>query len=464
MSPPGGVMIQVEQRIAEFVVGTETNEVPEAAIEAARRSIFDCVGCMLAASAQPHGQKIIQFARQEGAPGQSTIFGSDQKTSRSMAALANATLAHGLDYDDGRTASGHACGVFFPTALAVGEPLGVSGRELLTAYAIGLEVITHIADACHFEEKEAGFHLTSLMGTMGATATAARLMGLSQEQTVMALGIAGSMGTGIIQNFGTYTKPLHSGLASKNAVIAARLAADGWTASDNILGGLVGWSAAYMKNYDYEAMARDLGGPWRTAARTPLIKQYPCCGMSHGPLDSLLRLMAEHGFTHRDVEQLEVRATYDSLVMMFPEPASGFQGKFSLSYTLATALIDGKLDIDSFTDEKLARPEYAETVAKIKVGLTSKWETGTRETSRRVRRDDALPLIVRLKDGRTLSRSAGRVDGLQTPEEIMTKFRGNASRALSPDDVEATLDGWWRLDELSDIREATRTVGSTVMV
>jgi 2-methylcitrate dehydratase PrpD len=458
---------RVEERIAEFIVSTSASEVPEAALKAARNSSFDCVGCILAAAAQPYSQGILRFVQEEAAAGESTVIGTGLRTSRSMAALANGTLAHWLDYDDGRTACGHAASVLLPAALAIGEPAGVSGRELLTAYAIGLEAVTHISDACPYEEKVAGFHRTSLFGTLGATATAARLLGLNQQQTVMALGIAGSMGTGVCQNFGTFTKPLHAGSASRNAVTAARLAGDGWTGSDDILAGPVGWAAAYIGHYDYEAMAKDLGAVWRTAEVPPMIKEYPCCGASHGPLDSLLSLMAEYGFTAGDVEELQVGAPYDSMVMIYREPSSGFQGKFSLLYSIATALVDGRLDVDSFTDAKLTRPEYAEAVKKIKVNVTSKWDTahgsGGSDHSR-FKPGDALPVIVRLGDGRTLSRSTPRIAGLQTPEEVAGKFRRNAVRTLPPDQVNAALDGWARLDELPDIREAVRTIAGRVRV
>jgi 2-methylcitrate dehydratase PrpD len=453
----------VEQRIAEFIVGTRASEIPEMAMNAALNSALDCVGCILAA-VQPGSQAILRFAREEGG-GECSVIGTNLSTSRSMAALANGTLAHWLDYDDGRTACGHAASVLLPALLAIGEPLGASGHELLAAYAIGLEVANHISDACPYEEKEAGFHRTSLFGTLGATAAAARLLGLDQQQTVMALGIAGSTGSGLCQNFGTYAKPLHAGSASRNAVTAVRLAGDGWTGSDDILGGPAGWAASYIGQYDYEAMAAELGKAWRTAAATPMIKKYPCCGGSHGPLDSLLSLMAEHGFTARDVAQLEVGAPYDSMVMMYREPASGFQGKFSLLYSIATALVDGRLDVDSFRDANLSRPEYAEAASKIRINVTEKWDTGSGTGGNdhsRFKPGDGLPVIVHLRDGRRLSRSTARVAGLRTAEELAGKFLRNASRRLSPDSAEHALHRWTELSGLPDIREALRTVAGEV--
>lgn len=444
----------VEEKIADFIVNTAPSAIPEAALAAAQRSAFDAVGCMLATSVEPHGRMVTAFARSEGgSEGASTVVGSSLRTSRSLAALANGTLAHGLDYDDGRTATGHAAGMLLPTALAIAEPAGADGQAVLDAYAIGLEVITHISEACDFEQKDTGFHRTSLFGSLAATATASRMLGLNVEQTMMALGTAGAAASGLCQSFGTFTKPLHSGMAAKNAVSAALLASSGWTGSPDILKGPAGWAASFVKTFHYDKMAARLGEEWLTAQRSPLIKEFPCCGLNHGPLSSMLTLMREHGFTADEVAQVEVTAPYDSMVLMYPEPKSGFEGKFSLVYTIATTLIDGRLDHASFSDEKLARPEYAETVAKIRVNVTSRWE-GTTRGERRVKSDDRLPVIVRLKDGRTLSQSTPRVRGLETEEAIAGKFRDNAGRALPWRSVEAATSIWQDIASIPDVRAA----------
>ena len=448
-----------EERIAEFVADVERDEIPDAAMKAAHRSVFDAVGCMLAAAARSEPQAAVRFAAGEGGLGPAGIVGTDVRTSRSMAALANGTLAHWLDYDDGRTAAGHAAAVLTPAALAVGEPAAVSGDELLAAYAIALEVVTHLSDACTYEEKTAGFHRTSLFGAVGATVLAARLARLDAARTQTALGIIGSMTSGVCQNFGTYTKPLHAGLAARSAVSAVALAEDRWTASPDILAGPVGWAAAHLPHFDYGAMARDLGIHWRTAKTWPLIKAYPCCGASHGPLDALLSLRAEHGFTLDDVESVDVQAQYDSMVMMVRRPRSGFEGKFSLLYTLATALVDGRVDVDSFTDERLARPEYERAAARIHIHVSTRWETtaGNGSDHSRVKPGDRLPVVIRLRDGRTLTRAAERIEGLRTAEEVRDKFTDNARRVLSPPAAEHATNVWSRLDEVDDVGKAVRS-------
>jgi 2-methylcitrate dehydratase PrpD len=451
----------VEQRWAEFVVETTADRVPAAAIAAAGRSVFDGIGCILAAAADPAARPVVGLATSEGNGAGASIVGTSVRTAPGSAALANGTLTHWLEFDDGRGACGHPASVLLPGALAVGEPRGVSGRDLLVAYAVGLEAATHISDACTYEEKDSGFHRTPLFGTIGATAVAARLGGLDPRRTMMALGIAGSMGSGVCQNFGTFTKPLHAGLAARNAVTAVRLAGEGWTGSENILAGPAGWAAGYTTTFDYPAMSRDLGSEWRTADSPPMWKAFPCCGASHGPLSSLLGLMAEHGFTHRDVASIEVGAPHDSMVMMYDDPDSGYQGKFSLRYTIATALIDGRIDLGSFTDEKLQRPEYAEVSARLRINLTSKWDLavgGAGTDGKRFKPGDGLPVTVRLTSGETVSRSTPQIPGLQTDEEILAKFRGNAGRTLPADRVEAAVSQWSAPESIDDVRAAMATI------
>jgi 2-methylcitrate dehydratase PrpD len=451
----------VERRWAEFVVETKADSVPATALAAAGRSVFDGIGCMLAAAGDPAVQPAVGLALAEGGGGDASVVGTGVRTAPGPAAFANGTLTHWLEFDDGRGACGHPASVLLPTALAVGEPRGVTGHDLLVAYAVGLEAATHISDACTYEEKNSGFHRTALFGTIGATAVAARLAGLDAGQTMMALGIAGSMGSGVCQNFGTFTKPLHAGLSARNAVTAVRLASQGWTGSENILAGAAGWAAAYTTDFDYPAMTRDLGAEWRTADSPPMWKAFPCCGGSHGPLTSLLALIAEHGFTYRDVAEIEVGAPYDSMVMMYGEPDSGYQGKFSLRYTIATALIDGRIDLDSFTDDKLRRPEYAEVTARLRINLTSKWDLavgGAGTDAKRFKPGDGLPVVVRLTSGQTLTRSTPHVPGLQTDEQVLAKFRGNAGRTLPADRVEAAVRQWSTPEEIADLGAAMAAV------
>ena len=458
-------MGKTETRIAEFIIETDPSDMPVESFKAAREACFDCVGVMLAGAAQPHGHMMAEFVAEEGARGDCSVLGTAVRTSPSMAALANGTLGHALDYDD-MGGFGHPSVVLLPPALAVGERMGISGRELLSAYIVGYEVGTHLNRGSNYIQGERGFHSTSVFGTLAATAVACRLLRLSKEQTIMALGIAGSMPSGVLQNFGTHTKPLHAGLSSRSGVMAALLARKGYLACDNIVESKVGWAAAYMGegNYDLPAMVKDLGSVW-TSANSIVIKKYPCCGSNHSTLDSLLGLIREHGFTLDEVDEVEVAGLPAiSHVLLYPDPRSSFQGKFSLAYNVATALVDGQINMASFEGDRVLRSEYRQALDKVEIKVRSKWDSDYES------HPSENPVTVRLKNGRTFTRTTNRHAMHGTPadplsqEELHGKFRQNARLVLSDEQVEEALRLWWMLDELPEIGRATAAVMSGVLV
>jgi 2-methylcitrate dehydratase PrpD len=460
-------MGKTESRFAEFIVGTTPDQIPTRSYDTAREACFDGIGCMLAGAATPHGRMIVDFVRSESAVGPCTVVGSGERLGQTMAALANGTLAHALDFDDG-WGFGHSAAVLLPTALAAGEPRGISGHELLAAYIIGLEVGANIRRGRFplngYPENERGFHTSSVVGSLAAAAVAARLLGLDEAETVTALGIAGSMASGVTQNFGTHTKPLHAGMCSRNGLTAARLAQSGWSACDNILESRVGWSASFLGNghFDTNTMVRDLGSVW---AASNHLKAYPCCGSNHGALDALLPLIAEHGFTADEVAEVEVSGLpYEAecVVLLYPEPVTAFQGKFSIHYTLATALIDGKIDVDSYTEDKIRRPEYADARRKVQVRIAPKWQTPPT--------GGPTTVVVRLHNGAVYERSIDahfahgtRHDPL-TLDEQEAKFRDNATRSLDSEHAQQALDAWWRIDQTPDIRTALATVAEAAPI
>ena len=458
-------MAKTEERIAEFIVDTDAGDIPAESYRAAREACFDCVGVTLAGAAQPHGRMIADFVAAEGSRGDCSVIGTSVKTAPSMAALANGTIGHALDYDD-MGGFGHPSVVLLPPALAIGERDGISGKELLTAYIIGFEVGRHLERGSHYVQGERGFHSTAVFGTIGATAVVSRLLGLDRRQTVMALGIAGSMPSGVLQNFGTYTKPLHAGLSSRSGVMAALLAKAGYLACDNIVESKVGWAAAYIGegNYDPEAMVKDLGTLW-TSRDTIIIKKYPCCGSNHNILDSLLALMREHRFTADEVEEVEATGfPAISHVLLYPDPDSAFQGKFSVHYNIASALVDGKIELESFEGDRNQRPELRDALSKVEIKVVSKWDPSYHP------HPTENPVTVRLKDGRVLTRTTNRHQMLGSPanplteEELTAKFRRNAGLSLSDEQTEQAIRLWWRLDELPNVREAMAPVAGGVLV
>jgi 2-methylcitrate dehydratase PrpD len=448
-----------EERIGKFVTETSADAIPPESYSEALRAAFDCVGVTLAGSVEPHSRMIVEFVDAQGGGSACTIIGNKKRTSPYLAALANGTIGHALDYDD-MGAFGHPSVVLLPTALALGEQLGKSGREVLAAYVIGFEVAAQLSKGTHNVQGLSGFHSTATFGTIGSTAVAARLMGLTTQQTIMALGLAGSMPSGILQNFGSQTKPLHAGMSCRSGVMAASLAKQGWLATDRFLDSKVGWAHAYIGegNYDPEKMTADLGKTW-LSKETIVIKKYPCCGSNHAALDALTALLNEHKVSLDDVVRVDVdKVPAISHVLLHPNPTYGFQGKFSIHYNIATALVDKKINIESFTDAKLNRPEYREARAKTSINVMSNWDPDYEHGP------TYNPVTITLKNGERLTKQINRhkmhgapADPL-TEQELKDKFRYCASRCLSTGQAEEAVNAWWGLDRAGKVAEALATV------
>ena len=444
------------EKIASWIVNTSYEDIPPEAIRVANESCFDLLGVILAGSTQPVSEIIQQYAADSGGSGQATVLASGLQTSLANAALANGTMGHALDYDD-FGGFGHPTVAIFPALLALGESLNSTGRDLLEAYVVGCELGLALQHTTKYAQMERGFHSTAVIGRMAATAACAKLLGLDQEQTVIALGIAGSMASGVIHNFGTMVKPLHAGLTCRDAVMAVEFAQRGFTAGHQIFEHPLGFTTPVLGEgiYDLDDMADNLGNPFRVQDAL-IIKKYPCCGGNHAMLDSLFSLMREHNFTWEDVASAEVDQSYLSIVMLYTEPDDPLKGKFSAKYNVAAALVDGEIGIDTFSDEKIADPVIGEAMEKVTTRVLSKWEESGGEVFK------GLPIRITLKDGRSFEHITDRdmiLGGAKNPwgfESIKGKFEVNAGLVLTDDRVAETVEAWSDITEVTDLSETIK--------
>src|ERR1700741_1761819 len=219
---------------AEFIAKSRWEDCPAGAVDAARRAILDCLGVMLAGSVEPAARIVTDIARSEGGAPLATVVGARLRTGAVWAALANGTAAHALDFDDTNfTLMGHPTAPVLASGLAAGELALADGRAVTHAFLLGFEVETTLAEVINPAHYEHGWHATCTLGTMGAAAAAARLLGLDAEQTRTALAVAASQASGLKENFGTMTKPFHAGHAARSGVLSALMAREGWTASEH---------------------------------------------------------------------------------------------------------------------------------------------------------------------------------------------------------------------------------------
>ena len=440
------------ETIARWIVKTSHEDILPDALMAAKETYFDCLGLMLAGSTRELGQIIQKYVSTQGGPPEATVLASGLKTSMPNAALANGTMGMAMDYDPEPQMMSIASAL-----LAIAEKMGSSGRDLMEAFVVGSELGWVIGNNNSDEMESRGLHGQGVFGGIAVAAACAKLLKLDQDKTTMAMGMAASMGGGLLQSEGSMTKPLFGGLSARDGLISAQLAALGMTAGGQLFDNTSGFFGTNITDgvYDFTEVANNLGKPFRIQ-EFKYVRQYPCCRSNHGPLDSVLGLMREEHFDSQDVERVELDQSYKSLVMRFDRPDNEHQARFSIRFNLAAALVDGKVGVDTYTPEKIKDPQIQETMDKVHINIQTQWEAGSGDSKAPV------PVKVHLKDGRQLERSTARdqiLGSYKNPlglDFIVGKFRENAARALPVAKVEQAIEAWSPLGEVEDVVQAIK--------
>jgi 2-methylcitrate dehydratase PrpD len=432
------------EMIAQFVIDTQARDIPKQAFETAKLVILDALGAILAASAHPAAQIVTEYVRDFEAAPRAGVIGTKVRTAPALAALANGTMAFILDFDDDLHGSVHT----LPAALGIGEEMSINGEQLLEAYILGREVCFRLDAALDAGRKKnlggptsRGWFAGGTTGSLAAAAAAGKVLGLNVSQMRMALGIAASFAGGLRRNFGTMSKALQGGSAARNGVTAALLAQKGFTADDSILEAPHGFISALCLEgeCDWQALSQNLGQSFYME-RLPAIKRYPTCTPSHCPIDAVMALRQEHRFTAEDIESVE--CDFHGRSMCRPDPQEAMAGHNSMPFILALAILEGRVVVEQFTDEKVRDPLVRAVMSKIKhVPLPR--SIGQPEPPDR--------LTVRLKNGAVCSMEVAERKTLTTKSEIQRKYMDCATMALRPGDAE-------RLCDMVDELEATENV------
>ncbi|MFC2003510.1 MmgE/PrpD family protein [Chloroflexota bacterium] len=444
------------QRIADFIVRVGYDDIPSKAIEAAKTSIIDCVGTCLAGSQDPSGRIIAEYIREIGGKPEAGVIAKGFRTCAPEAALANGTMGHALDYDDTSEAFlGHPTTVILPAVLALGERNKISGKEALLSYIVGYEVGAKIGLGMGAAHYDVGWHSTATFGTMAAATACAKILKLDVQRTRVALGIAASLAGGLRQNFGTMTKPLHAGNAARNGVVATLLAKKGFTADQGILEGPLGYAKLFSGKgeYNLERMTQGLGAPFAIDSPRPMIKLYPSCRATAGCIDAILHLVREHTINPADVDEVECRtSSVTPQVLIHSHPQTALEGKFSMQYCMAIAIIDKEAGLKQFTDDKVQNPEVQELISKVKYAHPPEMGSTVSGALR-----GKVEVVVKLRNGAELCHrvevAKGDSENPLMGEEIEQKFLDCAELALSHQDAKQCLDMLSNLDSVEDISE-----------
>src|SRR5262249_36731160 len=284
----------ITEQLAHLIAETTYKQLPASAVSQAKRALLDTIGVALAGHGEAAGQIITAFIKDAGGRQEAAILGTSLYTSPALAALANGTLGHALDFDDVTFhLRGHPSVPVVPAVLALGQASGASGEDVVTAFVIGVEVEAKVGKAMTSVHLRRGWHPTATIGTLGAVAAAANLLRLTGPQVQMALGIAASKAAGSRKNFGTRTSRLHAGEAARKGVKAAQLAQGGFTADAHIFDSRFSFFNVFVGEGEFvpDTVTQDFGAPYEIVTPGIGVKPYPACRQAHRAIDAMLHLV-----------------------------------------------------------------------------------------------------------------------------------------------------------------------------
>jgi 2-methylcitrate dehydratase PrpD len=416
--------------VAEFIAHADATTIPDDVRRLAKRSILDGLG--LAVSGSRSRAAAIARAEVEGygtLRDEASVLGTSARLPARFAAFLNGLAIHADDYDDTQLAVApdrvyglltHPTAPVLPAVLGLAERDGRSGSDVLAAYAIGVEVETKVAEAIDPRHYDDGFHSTATAGSIGAAAGAARLLGLDPNMTAVALGIAASSAGGLRENFGTMTKPLHAGRAADNGVVAASLAARGFSAATNILEARRGFFRAAGGGYDPTMIDGRLGAPWTFADPGVSIKPHPSGSLTHPAMGAFLDLVLANDLRPDQVRRIRVGTNrHMPNALIHHRPTNELEAKFSMEFCMAILLLERHAGLAEFTDPVVNRPDVRDLVQRVTFEADpSADEGGYREMTSLIE--------VELADGRTLRTRAefgkGSPANPMTDDELVDKF------------------------------------------
>ena len=438
----------LSRTIADFTVGLCFENLPAAVVEASRTAVTDWLGSVLAGSKELPAVKMADVVRRAGGNEQATLIGFDEKSSALNAALLNGTSCHILELDDlHRSSIFHPAAPIISAAVASAEERGASGHELIAAVVAGFEVGIRIAEAVtpsHYYY----WHTTATCGTFGAAIAAAKIYSLTADQVIDALGNAGSQASGLWEFLqdGAMTKHLHPGKAAMNGLLAVQLAEQNFTGAKCILEGEKGFFKATASEYFPDKAVAGLNEDYRILGNS--YKIYPSCRHTHSGVDLALQLASE-GLKPSDIDRITIR-TYAHAKDLVGELkyTTPYKAKFSLPFCLAAALVEGRLDLNSFDFSFPLNPEIIEVGERCSVIADPELE--------KIYPDCWAAVIeVTLKNGQYIEARTdyprGDPENPATDEEIKSKFKKLAGLTWPKDKVKRTLDHLEKLEYLEHL-------------
>lgn len=435
--------MDVTATLARYVVSAPADSVPEKVRREAVRSFLNWAGCAVGGSRHETVDRALAAVSLFAGKPQAAILGRTERLDALHAALLNGIASHVFDFDDThlRTII-HPAGPVASAILSLAQLRRVSGRDFLHAFILGVEVECRIGNAVYPAHYDIGWHITGTAGVFGAAAAAGRLLGLSEQQMVWALGIAGTQSSGFREMFGTMCKSFHPGRAAQNGLLSAFLAQRDFTSSNRVLEAPRGFAHVMSTERDFDEITKGLGESFEIALNT--YKPFACGIVIHPAIDGCIQLREEFGLKADEIERIDLEV--DPLVLELTgkkTPQGGLEGKFSVYHSAAVAIIDGKAGEEEYSDSRVRDPQVV--VLRDKVNAVASDAIA----------EDECHLAITLKDGRVLKKHVEHAIGsLARPmgdADLDAKFSGLADPVLGIDAAGRLRDLCWNIEGLDDV-------------
>jgi 2-methylcitrate dehydratase PrpD len=436
----------VTQILANFVANHPSKGWSDAVDHEAHRTFLNWLGCAVGAADHAAARAALAAVQMFEPSKQASIAGRKDRVDMGSAALINGITSHTFDFDDTHLKTIiHPAGPVASALLPLAEHLGATGREVIDALVLGIDVACRMGNTVYPNHYDRGWHITGTTGMLGSAAACARLLKLNTEQTAMALGIAASQPIGLREQFGTMTKPFHPGAAARAGLMSALLAKQGFTASPKALEAPRGWAQVMSDKYDWNEVTHELGERFEISFNT--YKPFACGIVIHPSIDACVQLRGQ-GVKAEDVDRIELRV--HSLVLELTgkkEPRDGLQGKFSVYHGCAAGLIFGRAAEEEFDDHIVTRADVVALRNKVQATVDNNV------------REESADVTAFLKDGRKVhvfvEHAIGSLHRPMSDAALEAKFHGMSDAVIGAEQTNALLKACWQLGQASDVRQLT---------
>jgi len=437
------------EQIACYIHKTNYRALPEDIIEKAKLCLLDWIAVTLAGSKEEISDITFDLIHQFRDDGHATILGRRSKIDPLFAALINGVNAHVLDFDDGLLEGpGHPSAPIIPAILALSEWKGLSGRDFILSFVVGVQVFFSFDNICMPFHSNGGWHSTGTFGHLAATAGSAKLLELNVSQIIKALGISATQLAGLKNTFGTMCKPLNSGKAAMDGLLAALLAQRNFTSASDGIGGKGGFLEVYCAESTPESFERILEGDF--FLNNVKFKRYPSCFNTHATIDCILSLRRRYEIKPEQISEIHCTVYPRCLEVSANEnPKTGLEAKFSVQYCIAVALHEGKVLLNSFDDEKVKTPVIKNIMKKIK--LTSEESYSKTRTSE---------VFLKLENGQKLKEKISLAevfsDRKREKEQVIHKFNEIASSFMAVERTDQIIESIDSLEKIVSMSNITK--------